>query len=125
MIDKSSEIFTRILSAVQPLCGSVSQAYQDSPAGFPHVFVDDKDNPVTCTDMENNECAVTLLIEVTAYTEGDLSLAKEIIGLADAEMQRMGFARLFGPQQAANIPDTGVVRVTARYSRMIADGDEL
>lgn len=125
MIDKSSEIFTHVMYAVQPLCASASQTYQDSPSKFPHVFVDSKDNPVTGTDMENNECAVTPLVEITAYTKDGLSSAKKIIGLADAEMQNMGFSRSFGPQQVTNVADTSITRVIAWYRRLIADGDEL
>lgn len=125
MIDKSSEIFTRIRYAIQPLCTSASQTYQDSPSKFPHVFLDSKDNPVTSTDMENNECAVTPMIEITAYTKDGLSSAKKIIGLANAEMKNMGFSRSFGPQQVTNVADTSITRVIARYRRLIADGDEL
>lgn len=125
MIDKSSEIFTHIRYAIQPLCTSASQTYQDSPSKFPHVFVDNKDNPITDTDMENNECAVTPMIEITAYTKDGLSSAKKIIGLADTEMRNMGFARSFGPQQVTNVSDTSITRVIARYRRLIADGDEL
>lgn len=125
MIDKSSEVFTHVIYAVQPLCTSASQTYQDSPSKFPHVFVDCKDNPVTGTDMENNECAVTPMVEITAYTKDGLSSAKKIIGLADAEMRNMGFKRSFGPRQVTNVADTSITRVIARYDRLIADGDEL
>lgn len=125
MIDKSSEIFTHILYAVQPLCTSASQTYQDSPSKFPHVFVDNKDNPVSGTDLENSECAVTPMVEITAYTKDGLSSAKKIINLVDAEMRNMGFTRLFGPQQVTNVADTSITRVIARYRRLIADGDEL
>lgn len=125
MIDKSSEIFTHIMYAVQPLCSSASQTYQDSPSKFPHVFVDNKDNPATGTDMENNECAVTPMVEITAYTKDGLSSAKKIISLADTEMGNMGFKRSFGPQQVTNVADTSITRVIARYSRRVADGDEL
>lgn len=125
MIDKSSEIFTHIRYAIQPLCTSASQTYQDSPSKFPHVFVDNKDNPVTGTDMENSECAVTPMIEITAYTKDGLSSAKKIISLADTEMRNMGFKRTSGPRQVTNTADTSIIRVIARYSRQIADGDEL
>lgn len=125
MIDKSSEIFTHIMYAVQPLCTSASQTYQDSPSKFPHVFVDSKDDPVTDTDMENSECAVTPMVEITAYTKDGLSSAKKIISLADAEMRSMGFKRSFGPRQVTNVADTSITRVIARYSRQLADGDEL
>ncbi|MEZ3487322.1 MAG: hypothetical protein K1W22_12240 [Lachnospiraceae bacterium] len=125
MIDKSSEIFTHIMYAVQPLCSSASQTYQDSPSKFPHIFVDNKDNPVTDTDMENSECAVTPMVEITTYTKDGLSSAKKIISLADTEMRNMGFKRSFGPQQVTNVADTSITRVIARYSRRVADGDEL
>jgi hypothetical protein len=125
VIDKSSEIFTHVMYAVQPLCTSASQTYQDSQSKFPHVFVDCRDNPVTGTDIENNERAVTPMVEITAYSKDGLSSAKKIIGLADTEMCNMGFKRSFGPQQVTNVADTSITRVIARYSRMIADGDEL
>lgn len=125
MIDKSSEIFTHIRYAIQPLCTSASQTYQDSPSRFPHVFVDNQDNPVTGTDLENSECAVTPMVEITAYTKDGLSSAKKIIGLADTEMRNMGFTRFFGPKQVTNVADTSITRVIARYRRLIADGDEL
>lgn len=125
MIDKSSEIFTHIKYAIEPLCTSASQTYQDSPSKFPHIFVDSKDNPVTDMDLENSECAVAPMVEITAYTKDGLSSAKKIIGLADAEMRNMGFSRSFGPQQVTNVADTSITRVIARYGRLIADGDEL
>lgn len=125
MIDKSSEIFTRIKYAVQSLCPNASQTFQESPSKFPHLFVDMKDNPVTETDMELNECAVTPLVEMTTYTKDGLSSAKKIIGLADAEMRNMGFQRIFGPQQVTNVEDTSITRVIARYRRLICDGDGL
>ena len=125
MIDRSSEIFAHIQNAIAPLCSSASQTYQDIPPEFPHGLVDNKDYPVTNIDMENNECAVTVLIEITVYTKDGLSSANQIIGLADTAMHSMGFGRLAGPQQALNSAHTSITRVTARYSRMIADGDEI
>lgn len=125
MIDKSNEIFERIQNAIQALCDSVSQTRKDSPAQFPHVLVETRDNLVTVTDLENNECAVTSTIEITAYTEDGLSSAEKIIHLADQEMQRMGFQRVLGPQQATNLSDTRITEVMVRYQRLIADGDEL
>lgn len=125
MIDVSNEIYTRVKTAVQSVCESTSQLFQDPPASFPHLLVDMKDNPVTVTDMENQECGVTPVVELIAYTEGDLATAKEIISLADTQMRNMEFTRIFGPQQVTDAEDMSITRITARYSRLIMAGEEL
>lgn len=125
MIDKSNEIFTHVQYAVKSLCTSASQTFQERPSKFPHVFVDVKDTPVTDTDLENNECAVTSMVEITVYTRDGLTSAKKIANLADTEMRSMRFTRSFGPQQVTNVADTSITRVIARYRRVIANEDEL
>lgn len=125
MIDVSNEIYTRVKTAVQSVCDSTSQLFQDPPASFPHLLVDMKDNPVTVTDMENQECGVTPVVELTAYTKGDLVTAKEIISLADTQMRNMEFTRIFGPQQVTDAEDMSITRIVARYSRLIMAGEEL
>lgn len=125
MIDKSAEVLERIKNAVHPFCTNVSQIYQETPAEFPHVFVNMLDNPVTVVDMDNNECAVNATFEITVYTDDGLESANKVAGLTDAEMQSMAFQRIFGPQQAVNTTDANITRVVIRYNRLIADGDEL
>lgn len=127
MIDKSSIIFTKVKYSVTSLCSSVSTTYQDTPPKFPHLFFDQRDNPTTAEDMDNNENAVIPIIEITTYTKGDSSFSdgKKIHNLSDSCMRAMGFRRTYGPQQVTNISDTTICRVIARYTRIIGSNDTL
>lgn len=127
MIDKSSIIFTKVKFAVASICSSASTTYQDTPPNFPHLFLNQLDNPSTAEDMDNNENAVIPMIEITTYTKGNtaFNVGKKIHNLSDASMRAMGFRRTYGPQQVTNISDTTICRIIARYTRIIGDNDTL
>lgn len=125
MIDYSSIVFERVKEAVQSLCTSISQVYKETPTEFPHVLVNLTDSPVTATDMENSECAVTPTFEITVYVKDSLTTARAITTLADSRMRDMEFQRILGPQQVIHEPDKDVIRLMTRYQRLIADGDTL
>lgn len=127
MIDKSSIIFTKVKFAVASICSSASTTYQDTPPNFPHLFLNQMDNPSTAEDMDNNENAVIPMIEITTYTKGNTAFndGKKIHNLSDPCMRAMGFYRIYGPQQVTNISDTTICRVIARYTRIIGSNDTL
>lgn len=127
MIDKSSVIYTKVKYAITSLCTSASTTFQDTPPTFPHLFFDQRDNPSTAEDMDNNENAVVPMVEITTYTKGDTAFndGKKIHNLSDSCMRSMGFKRTFGPQQIVNISDTTICRLIARYTRIIGSDDNL
>lgn len=125
MLDKSNRIFTKVKASVSSLCNSVDQTYNLTPPNFPHVWVNQLDNPESDGDLENNENAVSPLVEITVYTNSKTKLTdcKKIHSLSDVEMRLMGFERTFGPQQVTNTNDTNVCRMIARYTRLIGNND--
>lgn len=127
MIDKESQIYTNVKSAISSLCTSSSTTFTDSPPTFPHLFLSQRDNPSTEEDLDNNENAVEPLFEITIFSKGTgaYTAGKNIMKLADTEMRSMGFRRTFGPQQVTNASDTTITRIIARYTRIIGSGDSL
>lgn len=127
MIDWNAEVFAKVKNAVSSLCTNVSQTWQENPSELPFVCVNEIGLEAVDGDMDNNECAAISTIEITAYSREGLTDARNMVVLADAKMREMGFQRNLGPQQVIdeNVTEQTAVRVMARYSRLIADGDEL
>ena len=82
------------------------------------------DNSSAADDLENNENAVNSGIEITVYSNRNLTEAKNIAALAADAMRNLGYRRT-GPFTPGNVADTNIYRVIYRYSRVIGVGDEL
>jgi hypothetical protein len=125
-VDYANKIYTLVKNAIgTTLLKDSSQTFTNTPTAFPFMFFDQKDNPTTADDLDNNENAVNATIEITIYTNdtSKLTTAKKIHAIADTQMRSMGFRRTFGPQQITNIADTSICRLIARYTRIIGSGD--
>lgn len=127
MIDYEATIFTKVKNAILPLCKNCSTTYVDSPSVFPYVFLTQTDNRGTLYTLSNNENGVETVIEVTSYTTGSgaYNAGKKIHALSDDTMIKMGFQRIFGPQQITNLSNPSITRVIARYRRLICNNDTL
>lgn len=129
MIDKSNYLFTQIknLFTTSQLKGS-SQTYESSvPVDLPYMFFNVLDNSQTADDLDNNENAVNMTVEITFFASGatKLTTCKNLMAIASDKMRSMGFRRIFGPQQITNVSDTTICRYVARFSRIIGADDVL
>ncbi len=127
MIDKESEVYTRIKYAVIDECENVSTTYQSSPKKLPYLYIEQISNEGIVYDLENRESGERSTIELQVYDTGSntKSKIKNIISLADSEMTNMGYQRFYGFTDKPNLPDSLVSCKVARYRRLICNEDRL
>ena len=124
MIDVSNIVFTKVKYTVKAKYPSAdyTNAIQGTPTTFPCLYINQFDNPVSDTNLENEECAVSSNVQIKAFTTGTTAstTAKDMLTIADGAMQKMGYRRIFGPK---DMEVTNPTQWVSRYARTIASGD--
>ncbi len=123
MYDVFNKVFTIVKKAISPKCQNAGTSTDGSPPAFPYAGFRQLDNATTADDLENNENAVNSTIEITAYSNKNITEAKQISALAADAMRQMGYRRT-GPFTPVNAADTNIYRVIYRYNRIIGTGEE-
>ena len=123
MINNSSEMFTRITTALKTYDSSVktSSVYTNSPSSYPFVSIeminnDVYDDGIDSGDIEN---FATLSYEINIYAKGDTRMSKswELLEIADNFMKSVGFTRVSAtPMQDQN---ETLYRIIARYEGVV------
>lgn len=121
IIDIENLEFTRVKTAVASLCtecGTADNTSTTPPIAY-LLFVQ-KDNPVykKAIDSDKKENFVQPMIQIDVITQDSLYKAKQIMKLADTQMQTDGWERIFGPQP---ISLAKPFRVTARYQAVVKE----
>jgi hypothetical protein len=121
LIDIENLQFTRVKSAVSALCtecGTSDKTATTPPIAY-LLFVQ-KDNPAyrRTIDSGSKENHVQPMIQIDVITQDSLYKAKQIIKLADAQMQLDGWERIFGPQPLSLAKP---FRVVARYQAVVTE----
>lgn len=124
MYDPFNKVFTIVKKAISAKCPNAGTSTDGSPPAFPYAGFRQLDNSTTADDLENNENAATSTIEITAYSNKNLTEAKNIAALAADTMRELGYRRT-GPFTPGNAADTNIYRVIYRYSRVIGSGEEI
>ncbi|MBU9745733.1 hypothetical protein KTH81_18065 [Lachnospiraceae bacterium ASD3451] len=75
--------------------------------------------------MENNENAIVSTIELQVYFNEDSQKAHQIIAMESDIMRELGYRRISGPSYGEDTENTGINKITAKYQRIICDGDEI
>lgn len=126
MIDIESIIFQRLSTVLRANYSEISVygEYVKTPAVFPCVTIEEKDNYVlertrSSGGIENH---AGLVYEINVYSNkktGKKSQCKEIFSLIDREMQDMGFTRtMLNP--IPNIDDATIYRMVGRYKAVVS-----
>lgn len=123
MYDPFNRVFTRVKAAIKEECSNAGTSTDGSPSTFPYAGFKQLDNATAEDDMENNENAVNSVIEITVYSNKNITEAKKIAALAADAMREMGYRRT-GPFEPKNAADTNIHRVIYRYNRVIGVGEE-
>ena len=121
MIDIENLEFTRVKTAVSTLCPNCGTIPLSGTIQSAYLLFDQKDNPSykPTQDSDSKENHVQPMIQIDVYvTNNDKYKAKQIMTLADTQMQTDGWERIFGPQ---SIPTTtaNVLCLTARYQGIV------
>lgn len=124
MIDPFNKVFTIVKKSISTKCPNAGISTDGSPPAFPYAGFRQLDNATTADDLENNENAVNSVIEITAYSNKNLTEAKQIAALAADAMRELGYRRT-GPFTPQNAADTNIYRVIYRFNRVIGAGEEL
>lgn len=124
MFDPFNRVFTIVKRKISPQCLNAGTTTDGSPPAFPYAGFRQLDNSSAADDLENNENAVNSGIEITVYSNKNITEAKNIAALAADAMREMGYQRT-GPFTPTNAADTNIFRVINRYSRLIGIGEEL
>lgn len=125
MIDVSNRILTNIKTYVSEICKNVQSSSSKSPPGFPALSVEQIDNSDAAIDLENNENAVTSIIEIQSFSNRSITEANKVISLACDGMRKMGYVRTYGPREVKNASDTNIYRELARFKRIVSSVDEI
>lgn len=124
MLDPFNKVFTIVKKAISAKCPNAGTTTDGSPSAFPYAGFRQLDNGMVADDLENNENAVSSTIEITVYSDKNITEAKNISALAADTMRELGYRRT-GPFTPGNAADTNIYRVIYRYSRIIGAGEEL
>ncbi len=126
MVDVENEIFGRISAVLRAKYDPifVYGEYIRSPAVFPAVMIEEKDNSAYARtqdsgDLENH---VSVMYEVNVYSNkksGKKSECKAILAVIDSEFQKFGFTRT-AKESIFNLEDATVYRMVGRYSAIIS-----
>ena len=125
MIDKSNEIFDVVAGDLRFLYPDIQVIgeYVDIPARFPTVTVDEIANlPEHLDSAKTNKYArITYRVQVFSNLEaGKRSQAREIYGVVDQTMMRLGlFAKTYTTTPA--IYNSEIYCITATYEGVIGD----
>lgn len=124
MIDASNRVRTNVKTYISDVCQSV-QGDNNTPASFPAVSVEQIDNADTAVDLENEENAVTSVIEIQVFSNKNITEARMIANMCCDAMRSMGYARNYGPAKVKNASDSNIFRVVAQFRRVISSIDEI
>lgn len=126
MIDIESIIFKRLSIVLRAYYSEISVygEYVKTPAVFPCVTIEEKDNYVLERTQSSGgiENHAGLVYEINVYSNkktGKKSQCKEIFSIIDREMQDMGFTRtMLNP--IPNIDDATIYRMVGRYKAVVS-----
>lgn len=119
MIDIEALQFTRVKEAVSSLCPNCGTISQDDKPKFPYLQFVQLDNPAywQTADSDSKENHVQPMIQIDVYTTDSLYQAKQILKLADTQMQTDGWERTFMQPLSLSSP----FRYTARYRAIVKE----
>lgn len=125
MIYPINKIYTEVKKSVASLCSNTSRTYKSTPQKMPFLYFKVLGSPTICKDLDNNENAISLSIEIKVYTSGTNAMAdaEKIFALANDRLFEMGFDRYYGIEPIENINDTTITQLIARYRRTVCEGD--
>lgn len=116
--NRITEIFQRWQTALKPTCkNNISMDTTQIVAKFPGAVMTYMGAPQSAGDLEGDEAAITVSIQIDIYTKGQkaLSQAFTIDEASHKTLQSMGFRRTYGAEPTVNADNT-IKRLTSRYS---------
>ena len=125
MIYPINKIYTEVKNSVASLCKNTSRTFKSTTKTLPFLYFKVLGNPSTFNDLDNNENAIILTIEIHVYTSGTnaMSQAEKIFKLANDKLFELGFARTYGIEHIENAQDTTITQLVARYRMTVCEGD--
>ena len=108
MIYPINKIYTEVKNSVASLCKNTSRSYKSTTKTLPFLYFKVLGNPSTFQDLDNNENAIILTIEIHVYTSGTnaMSQAEKIFKLANDKLFELGVTRTYGINTIENALDT-------------------
>lgn len=125
MIDCEFELFTIVATALRTSFPGVyvTGEYVRTPAKFPCVSIEERDNNVWRNGRSNDnyENYSAVMYEINVYSNkqtGKKAESKAIMEAADTVMKNLGFTRtMLSP--TPNLADATIYRLTGRYSGIV------
>ena len=125
MIDVWNRVMTNIVTAGGSTIAKVTSTTSNTPDEFPAVAVEQIDNPDAALDLENSENGVYSVIQIQAFSNKNLTEARNVMDIVCDAMRTMGFVRTFGPNPLLNMSDTKIYRTIARFRRFVGSIDDI
>ena len=124
-----NKFFTTIstkLKKAYPEC-TVDRYNSPKETQFPYTDIALSDISGRDYDLEGNEGAQTPMVTITTYATGSLAdnTCYTICRKAKEIMLKHGWQCMAGPIPVANAANPNISRWTARFKRIVADGDDM
>ena len=128
MIDMESIVYTKLkylIALKYPKANFSTATPQTTITIFPTIVIEQIDNSINGTNLENDELSVGSAIKIEIYTNTDsaLAISREIAKVADSAMKTMNYKRIFGFAKIDNLTDATILKRVGRFSRTISGGD--
>lgn len=127
MLDISSRVYSNLVNdetMKKHLKGS-GTTKNDKPPAFPYLYIKTLGEPTTSASLQNKQCAIQALFEITVYDSKSSSTAKQLIFHTAELMRQMGFTMNYGPVEVDRASTTEAYRWFARFRRTYCEGDSL
>jgi hypothetical protein len=123
MIDIENKVYTQLRTALNAEgITSLSSVYLESPAAYPHVFIEMINNSVdqNRSDSGNLENFAKQDFQIEIFTNGDSKKtdAKEIANIVDGSLNGIGLRRSFY-SFVPNYNDNNISRLILRYTGLV------
>lgn len=128
MIYWQNRILTNVKTLLGSACKNVSSTASASDTKFPTCGVKVVYNNAIADDLDfgdDEENAVYCGVSIDVYTKQSLQNAIDLIGIANQAMYRMGFKRIYGPEEIKDASHPEIHKMSARYARVIGSAETI
>lgn len=128
MIFWQNRILSNVSATLGKRCTNVVSRWNNRRTAFPACLVKVVANNSVADDLDidrDEENAVFCGVSVEIYVNTSLQDAYDLMGLANKAMYRMGFTRPEGPIHVEDSAQPEVIRLVARYTRVIGASETI
>lgn len=121
--NKVTTALKAVLKNKYPTIFITSSLKNSLPTSLPCVSIRQLGNEMAAKDLQNKENAVISTIEIKTFSDVDLNVAREMMGISSDEMLKFGYERIYGPEEM-DISLT-IFCMVSRFRRLVGGGETI